>query len=97
MLSAISLALLLAAEPWVLWVNVVIGTAIDDWTPARSFHSLEACEAGQAEAMRSFRPTPDMGVTGMSDGMIWTQTKDGTKGYSRYVCLPANIEPRRRS
>ena len=89
------LALLMAAEVWVLWLNVAVGAEVNTWEPVTSFRTLEACEVSQAEYMRGFRPPPDMRITGRNDRQIMVEGQDGMTGYLRTACLPANVNPRR--
>jgi hypothetical protein len=93
MLSVVAVAFLLAAEPWVQWRHVMMGS--DVWTPAASYHSLEACEAEAVERIRTFRPTPDLRVTEQVGDTVRLRSKDGLDGFVRYVCLPANLDPRK--
>jgi hypothetical protein len=90
------IALLIAAEAWVLWMNVAVGTEINDWTPGGSFRSLEACEARKVESMRSVTPTPGVRITGRTEGMILVESEDGSiKGHMKALCLPATLDPRK--
>lgn len=87
------LASVAAAEPWVLWGQFVIGGT--EWTPMGSYRELETCNAHTLEIVRTFQSTPDLRVTKREGNMVHLRAKDGTEGYARSVCLPANIDPRK--
>jgi hypothetical protein len=88
-------ALLIAAEAWVFWVNITFGTGMNEWAPTGSFRTLESCNAAVAQTVQTIPSPPDFSITARKGNMVQVRSKDGTEGAVHYVCLPANIDPRK--
>jgi hypothetical protein len=83
----------LAAEAWVMWIFVMLGSS--RWSPTGSYHALDACKADAVEIVRTFKGSADVRVTGRGGDMVQLRAKDGTEGFLRYICLPSNVNPMR--
>jgi len=63
------LALLMAAEAWVMWSQSVAGGETQ-WTPMGSYQELETCNAHTLMIVREVQSTPELRVTKREGNMV---------------------------